>query len=100
MRLVGLVLALAVSLPLAAETQQAGRTTRIGFLSISSHENIAPPLRALEEALRDLGYVEGQHVMFERRFADGKPERLAALVRRSEVLDPKSSIGERTRRPA
>jgi putative ABC transport system substrate-binding protein len=38
-------------------------------------------LRALEEALRELGYVEGQNVSFERRFADGKPARLPELAR-------------------
>jgi len=86
MRLIGLavILALGIGLtlaPAAAEAQQAGKVRVIGFLSISSHEHIAYPLRALEEGLRELGYVEGQHVTFERRFADGKPERLPELAR-------------------
>ena len=63
-----------LSAPLTAQAQQPGKVRGIGFLSIASNENIANPLRALEEALRELGYVEGQHVSFERRFADGKPE--------------------------
>jgi len=83
MRLIGLViLTLGLTLaPHAVEAQQAGKVRVIGFLSISSHEHIAYPLRALEEGLRELGYVEGQHVTFERRFADGKPERLPELAR-------------------
>jgi putative ABC transport system substrate-binding protein len=76
--------------PLAAEAQPAAKVWRIGFLSISSHEHIAHPLRTLEEGLRELGYAEGQHVAFEHRFAGGKPERLSELA--SELLQRRVSI--------
>ena len=38
----------------------------------------AATLRVLSEGLRDLGYVEGRNLMFERRYADGNLERLRA----------------------
>jgi putative ABC transport system substrate-binding protein len=64
--------------PLAAEAQQAGKVHRIGVLSPG-----ASPLGLLEafrEGLRDLGYVDGQTVVIEWRFADGKNERLPTLA--------------------
>jgi len=69
--------------PLAAEAQRAGRVYRLGLL----HE--ASPLPADERtstfgiptALRELGYVEGQNLVIERRYAKGKLDRLPALAR-------------------
>jgi hypothetical protein len=48
--------------PLAAEAQQAGRMYRIGYLTPAAN---AGPSRAFREALRAVGYVEGQAVAFE-----------------------------------
>jgi putative ABC transport system substrate-binding protein len=66
--------------PLAAEAQPAGKVWRIGFLGNSSpglEANLVGPFR---EGLRELGYVEGQNLLIEYRWAEGKYERLAALV--------------------
>ena len=65
--------------PLAAEAQQADKTARIGYLS----PNLAtgPHLReAFRKGPRDLGYVEGRHLVIEYRDAEGKVERLPALA--------------------
>jgi putative tryptophan/tyrosine transport system substrate-binding protein len=84
----GLLLVLAV--PLGAEAQQAGRMYRIGYLFDGRPPDQTPlPLRspptALEETLRNLGYVEGRNLVAERRFAalkfDRLPELAAELVR-------------------
>ena len=80
--MVGKVLLLLVLLttPLAAEAQQAGKVYRIGFLGNSTaalETNLVGPFR---EGLRDLGYVEGQTVVIVYRWAEGKYERLPALV--------------------
>jgi len=86
-----LVLALALSVvaaPLAADAQQAGKVHRIGFLSPSSPsdpERLASPfgergLAAFRQGLRDLGYVEGQNIAVEYRFAEGRFERLPDLA--------------------
>jgi len=65
--------------PLAAEAQQAGQY-RIGCLSIAAEEHIAHLLKGLDEALHERGYTAGRNVIFERRFADGRPERLPGLA--------------------
>jgi putative ABC transport system substrate-binding protein len=74
--------------PLAAEAQQAGKVYRIGFLSPSSPsdpESLASPfgergLAAFRQGLRDLGYVEGQNIAIEYRWAEGRFERLPDLA--------------------
>ena len=65
--------------PLAAETQQAAKVARIGYLLLN--RAIAPNLpEAFRQGLRDLGYVEGRNVVIEYRDAEGKVERLPALA--------------------
>jgi len=69
-----------LTMPLAAEAQQAGKVYQIGFLGNSTAAleiNLVGPFR---EGLRDLGYVEGQTVVIVYRWAEGKYERLPALV--------------------
>jgi len=68
--------------PLAAESQPAGKVTRIGFLSPSSPSNVRNPLRldALRQGLREQGYVEGQNIAIESRWAEGKYDRLPGLA--------------------
>ena len=66
--------------PLAAEAQQAGKVSRVGVLLGATSESIEPLLRALTEGLRDLGYVEERDFVFERRYADGRLERLPELA--------------------
>ena len=64
--------------PLAAEAQQAGKVWRIGWLAIS------PPSALLSQAflqgLRDHGFVEGQNVIIERRYSEGREDRHTAFV--------------------
>jgi putative ABC transport system substrate-binding protein len=45
-----------------------------------TREQNAVTLRALEDGLRGLGYVEGQNLRFENRFAEGQVERLPSLI--------------------
>jgi len=83
--------------PLAAEAQPAAKVYRVGILLAATAETAAPLVRALIEGLRDLGYVEGRNVVFERRYADGRLERLpdlaAELVRlRVEVIVTGSNV--------
>jgi putative ABC transport system substrate-binding protein len=53
---------------------------RIGTISISPQDRAGHVIKAFEEALRELGYVEGQNVVFEHRFAGGSTEPLANLA--------------------
>jgi hypothetical protein len=54
--------------PLAAETQQAGKVYRIGYLTGSS---VGPSLDAFKQTLREHGYIEGRNLAIERRSAEG-----------------------------
>ena len=71
--------------PLAAEAQQPKTIARIGFLSSSSPERERPRLTTFQQALRELGYFEGQNIFIEQRYAGGSfqqlPELAADLVR-------------------
>jgi putative ABC transport system substrate-binding protein len=68
--------------PLAAEAQPAARTPRIGVLLPGTPATAArsPRMQAFYQSLRDLGWVEGQNVVFERRYAEGQYDRLSALA--------------------
>jgi putative ABC transport system substrate-binding protein len=72
-----LLLTLLVS-PLIAEAQLAGRLPRVGYLSPASAGAVGHII--FRQSLRDLGYVEGQNIAFEERFADGYSDRLPALA--------------------
>lgn len=63
-----------------AEAQQSKKLWRIGFLSSVSPEPSAHLYNAFLQGLADLGYVEGQHVAIEPRWAEGKTERLSELA--------------------
>jgi ABC-type uncharacterized transport system substrate-binding protein len=64
----------------AVEAQPAAKVYRIGILLAATAEFTEPLLRALTEGLRDLGYVEGRNIVFERRYADSRLERLPELA--------------------
>ena len=66
--------------PLAAEAQQAGKVYRIGFLGGASLSGYAAPVNALRGGLRDHGYIEGNNLTIEYRWAEGRYERLPALA--------------------
>src|SRR4029434_11127658 len=79
MRLIGLVI-LALSLlfaPLAAEAQEAGKVARIGMLGGPPSD---PFVEAFRQGLRELGYVEGQNIVLEYRWAGGRMTRLPGLA--------------------
>ncbi|HEU5297049.1 MAG TPA: ABC transporter substrate-binding protein [Burkholderiaceae bacterium] len=66
--------------PLAAEAQQAGKVARIGFLSFTSPSD-RPPLRdAFRQRLRELGWVEGENVVIDYRYAEDRVDRLTDLA--------------------
>jgi putative tryptophan/tyrosine transport system substrate-binding protein len=77
--IVSLILAL-LAAPLAAEAQQTGHAFRVGFLSTASASSAAPRVEAFTRGLRELGYIEGQTITIEYRWAEGRDERLPALA--------------------
>src|SRR5450432_2362338 len=64
----------------AADAQQAGKVYRIGYLSAPSRESVAQAHEAFRRALRELGWIEGQNLIIEYRWANGKVERLPDLA--------------------
>jgi putative ABC transport system substrate-binding protein len=65
--------------PFAVEAQQTGKVTRVGVLGTHSPE-ISPPILALRQGLSELGYVEGQNIAIEWRWARGNDERFLDLA--------------------
>jgi putative tryptophan/tyrosine transport system substrate-binding protein len=63
----------AVAWPVAAHAQQPLKAARIGYLAFRSP---LPADNAFFQGLRDLGWIEGQNIFIERRFAVGNVERL------------------------
>jgi putative ABC transport system substrate-binding protein len=68
-----LVVVVLLALGVIAEAQQTGKVPRIGYLSLRSGFGVND--EAFRQGLRELGYTEGQNIVVERRFVDGKSER-------------------------
>ena len=67
-------------MPLVADAQQTAKVPRIGFLGNSTaalEANLVGPFR---EGLRDLGHKEGQNVVIDSRWAEGKYDRFPTLI--------------------
>ena len=85
----GLTVSVTAAWPLTARAQQQGKTRRIGYLDygagILPNGEFAPFYNVYRrkqflDGLRDRGWVEGQNVTVERRFAAGQADRLPALA--------------------
>ncbi|HEX7270918.1 MAG TPA: ABC transporter substrate-binding protein [Casimicrobiaceae bacterium] len=77
---VGALAAGLLSTGLPVRGQQVARVYRIGVLEAIPEAQNAANLDALRRGLRELGYVEGQNLIFEYRSADGHAERFPALA--------------------
>jgi putative tryptophan/tyrosine transport system substrate-binding protein len=73
--------AMLLALCFPAEAQQPTKKIPcVGFLSLNPESVQKERVEAFREALRKLGYVEGQNIIIDYRFADGKSERLPGLA--------------------
>jgi putative ABC transport system substrate-binding protein len=83
---IGLLGSMAAACPRAAYAQT--KIARVGFLGIASATGFQP--EALRAGLRDFGYVEGNNIVIEYRFAEGRYERLPKLA--AELVDLKVDV--------
>jgi putative tryptophan/tyrosine transport system substrate-binding protein len=82
-RTVGLFVTLALGLlvvSLAVAAQPSAPVPRIGLLSVFSPALGESKAESFRQGLRELGYIEGQNILLESRWAEGHQERLAELA--------------------
>ncbi len=79
-----------VALPTAAVGEQSDTLRRIGFLGNSTAALEANLIGPFREGLRSFGYVEGENLLIEWRWAEGKYERFPALI--SELIAEKVEV--------
>jgi len=66
--------------PLGAAAQRPANVSRIGYFDGASPNTNPGLLEAFRDGLRELGYIEGKHLVIEYRWAEGRYERLPALA--------------------
>jgi putative tryptophan/tyrosine transport system substrate-binding protein len=75
-----LVAVVLLALAVIAAAQQPKKVPRIGYLSALNPATDSARAEAIRLALRERGYLEGQNIAFEYRYAEGKPDRYAELA--------------------
>lgn len=73
-----LVVVVLLALCVSAEAQQSAKVRRIGVLRGDSSPNLS--VETFQQAMRDLGYLEGKNIVIEYRYAEGKVDRLPDLA--------------------
>jgi putative tryptophan/tyrosine transport system substrate-binding protein len=79
-----------LAIPMAAHAQPGAKVPRIAYLGNSSAALEPELVAAFRQGLRDLKYVEGQNVVIEYRWAEGRYDRFPALV--AEVVQLKVDV--------
>jgi len=73
-----LLLAFCLTMVSLAQAQQAGKISRVGYVSTVGSPDAN--FEELRQGLRDLGYVEGKDILVEYRYAEGESDRYPGLV--------------------
>src|SRR5256712_7518653 len=69
-----------ILLPMAASAETPAKAHRIGVMMSTTPVAASHIVAAFADGLRELGHVEGKNVVFEYRWAEGKPERFAEMA--------------------
>ena len=85
-----LIAVVLLALGVTAEAQQPKKVTRIGYLYQGDRVGDSTRIEAIRQALRELGYTEGQNLAFEYRYAEGKRGRESELA--AELVSLKVDI--------
>ena len=99
----GFFSALLLALSFPAQAQQSAKIPRVGILFIGGRDQ--PHLEAFKQGLRERGYMEGKNIVLEYRYAEGKFDRVPALVdelvrMKVDIIVTTSSISARAARKA
>ena len=78
----------AIDAPIAALAQQSTGIPRIGVLMGSSPSVEAKGLAVFRGALEKLGYIDGQNILIELRYAMGQPDRLESMAHKLVAMAP------------
>jgi len=105
-RKIGLVVIVIVAalfrLCIPASAQQPGKIPRIGYLGAASYGANRARVQAFRQGLREAGYIEGNNIVIEYRFAEGQRDNVAALA--AELVGLKIDVivtgGSTATRPA
>jgi putative ABC transport system substrate-binding protein len=90
----------AVTWPVVGLAQQVEHAKRVGVLaglSTGADSELQARIAALKQTLRDLGWIENRNIIFDIRFAEGKPELLPSLA--AELVRTPSDVLWRQARP-
>lgn len=68
-----------LAVPLVAVAQPGRKVARVGVVS-SGYSEVGPVEPAFVQRLRELGWIEGQNILFEWRYSEDKPDRLPGLA--------------------
>jgi putative ABC transport system substrate-binding protein len=85
-----LVAVILLAVAVVAEAQQAKKVPRIGYLAPASPFAMSARIQSFRQGLRELGYMEGENIIIEYRYAEEKLDRLPALA--AELLRLKVDI--------
>jgi putative tryptophan/tyrosine transport system substrate-binding protein len=75
-----LIAVILLAVCVSAGAQQPTKVFRIGYLSTTDPSRESARSEAIRLGLRERGYIEGQNIAFEYRYAEGKLDRLPALA--------------------
>ena len=78
-----LVAVVLLAVAVIAEAQQPKKVPRIGYLSKTDAATDSARAEGIRLALRELGYIEGQNIAIEYRYAEGKDRSGSLSLRRS-----------------
>jgi len=93
---ISLIGSVAVTWPLSARAQQSAMPV-IGFVSVASAKDFTPLLSAFLKGLSEAGYVDGRNVSIEYRWAEGRADRLPAMV--TDLIDRRVAVIAATTSP-
>src|SRR5262245_26011259 len=77
---VALLMFIILAAPLAVEAQPVAKIPRIGHLMPTTAAEFIPQLPSFRQALREAGYVEGESILLELRWAEGRADRFPELA--------------------